>query len=71
MDDESKQLLREIRDAIVRHEAVRKRFMRIWAVVVIFAACVIGFIAWRLEGRMQAADDVDRAAIGPGGTNGR
>ena len=54
MDDEAKQLLREIRDALVRQEDLSRRFKRFVFGIVFVLLGVVAFMLVRLERIMNA-----------------
>ena len=62
MDDETKLLLSEIRDAVVRLETGRRRFMLAWSIVIVLAGCVIGILFLRSEHKVQEAEEAERAS---------
>ena len=49
MDEESKQLLREIRDAALRDEAARKRLVGAASVLAVMVLGLSAFLVFRLE----------------------
>ena len=49
MDDEAKQLLREIRDAILRQEASVNRFKRALVVIIAALLCLVTVLMVQLE----------------------
>jgi hypothetical protein len=56
MDDEAKQLLREIRDIALRQENARKRIMRAVALLVVALLCLLAFLTVRLERLMNEVE---------------
>jgi hypothetical protein len=53
MDDEAKQLLRDIRGIAVRDEARRKRFMRFVVLLVFVLLVAIAYLVIQLDGLMR------------------
>jgi cell division protein FtsB len=63
MDDEAKQLLREIRDAMVRHESGRKKFMRFVVVLTVVLLALLGYLLARLNALMTTVEQPQVAAV--------
>jgi hypothetical protein len=66
MDEEAKQILREIRDALVRQEDLSRRFKRFVFGIVVVLQGVVAFMLIRLERII----DVDQAAPPAGAARG-
>jgi hypothetical protein len=62
MDDEAKQLLREIRDAILRQESSVKRFKRALVVIIAVLLCVVAVLMIQLERLMTEPEQVPAPA---------
>jgi hypothetical protein len=60
MDDESKQLLREMRDSTLRHERWQRRLASVVAVAVVLLLALVAFLTMRLEVRMQYVEKTER-----------
>jgi hypothetical protein len=70
MDDEAKQLLREIRDSMVRHETGRKKFMRFVVILTIILFAVLGYLLVRLNTLMTPVEQSRVAATAVQNTDG-
>ena len=65
MDEEAKELLREIRNAALRHETSQRRLTGIVVAVIVVILTILGFLTARLEIRMQEAEQSERPAATP------
>jgi hypothetical protein len=63
MDDEAKQLLREIRDSALREEAATKQAKLVVGIVAVLLLAAVGFLVARVDHMMTEVENVPQPAV--------